>query len=463
MNRWVAKHLAYLPAQRLQGVHVRRYEPEVTLNQYLRADELQAVRDQKVRSLVAHAYRSVPYYKRLFDETGIAPDAIASCGDLQQVPILTKRTVLDHEADLLVSPWHGRVFNRKTSGSTGMTLHFKKKADALARNDAVMFRCYGWYGIGVGDRQARFWGVPVDWRPRLRENLKDLVANRVRISAFDLSPSSCAREYRRIRSFGPDYFYGYTSAIYAFAEICTELGLSLDELPLKAVICTAEKMYPHHRAALERAFACPVVDEYGSSENGVIAFQCRLGRMHMMSDHLAIEFVDEAGRSVAPGERGRIVITDLSSYAMPLIRYDIGDVGTASNSECTCGVTLPLMEMVEGRKEDFIRTESGTLVHAAYLCYTLKDDAVREFKMYQKSRESLIVQIVKSPKFTGETEQALEARLRTALGSRIAIRFEYLESIPREASGKLRYFVSEIEDAGRKAGWEEQPGPAAWS
>jgi phenylacetate-CoA ligase len=121
------------------------------------------------------------------------------------------------------------------------------------------------------------------------------------------------------------------------------------------------------------------------------------------------------------------------------------------------------MEMVEGRKEDFIRTESGTLVHAAYLCYTLKDDAVREFKMYQKSRESLIVQIVKSPKFTGETEQALEARLRTALGSRIAIRFEYLESIPREASGKLRYFVSEIEDAGRKAGWEEQPGPAAWS
>lgn len=457
MNRWAAKHLAYLPAQRLQGVDARKYEPELARNQYLRADDLQAVRDRKIRLLVAHAYGRVPYYKRLFDQAGVAPEAIAGYGDLPKIPILTKRTILDHEADLLASPWRGRAFQRKTSGSTGMTLHFKKEADALAANDAVMYRCYGWYGIGVGARQARFWGVPVDWRPRLRERLKDLVANRVRISAFDLSPSTCAREYRRIRRFRPDYFYGYTSAIYAFATICAELGLPLDRLPLKAVICTAEKMYPHHRTALEQAFSCPVVDEYGSSENGVISFQCRLGRMHMMSDHLAIEFVDEAGRAVGPGQTGRIVITDLASYLMPLIRYDIGDVGNSSEASCGCGITLPLMEIVEGRKEDFIRTQSGTLVHAAYLCYTLKDDAVREFKMYQKSRDSLLVQIVKSPRFTEESERALDARLRTALGDRIAIRFEYLESIPREVSGKLRYFVSEIEGGGRDVGGRARP------
>jgi phenylacetate-CoA ligase len=449
MNRWVAKHLAYLPAQRLQGLNVRRYEAELTPNQYLRADELLAIRDRKIRSLVAHAYRHVPFYRRLFDAAGVGPEAIGGYDDLQRIPILTKRTILDHEPDLVASPWHGRVFQRKTSGSTGMTLHFKKEADALAMNDAVMNRCYAWYGIRVGDRQARFWGVPVDWRPRLRENLKDLVTNRVRISAFDLSRSTCARQYGRIRRFRPACFYGYTSAIYAFAEICAELGLPLGDLPLKAVICTAEKMYPHHRTALEQAFSCPVVDEYGSSENGVIAFQCRLGRMHMMSDHLAIEFVDAAGEPVAPGQSGRVVITDLSSYAMPLIRYEIGDVGAPSDTQCDCGITLPLMEIMEGRKEDFIRTESGTLVHAAYLCYTLKDDSVREFKMYQKSKDSLLVQIVKSPRFTQDSERALDARLRKALGHRIAIRFEYLESIPREDSGKLRYFISEIEGGDR--------------
>ena len=460
MNRWAAKHLAYLPAQRLQGLDVRRYEAELTPNQYLRADELRAIRDRKIRSLVAHAYSHVPFYRRLFDDAGIVPEAIAGIADLRRVPVLTKRTILDHEADLVASPWHGRVFQRKTSGSTGMTLHFKKEADALAMNDAVMNRCYAWYGIGVGDRQARFWGVPVDWRPRLRENLKDFVTNRIRVSAFDLSRSTCARRIPTNPEIQARLLLRLHKRHLRFCrEICAELGLPLREVPLKAVMCTAEKMYPQHRTALEKAFACPVVDEYGSSENGVISFQCRLGRMHMMSDHLAIEFVDETGAPVAEGERGRIVITDLSSYAMPLIRYDIGDVGSASGAVCGCGITLPLMEIVEGRQEDFIRTEGGTLVHAAYLCYTLKDDAVREFKMYQKSRESLLVQIVKSPRFTEETQRALEARLRTALGDRIAIRFEYLESIPREVSGKLRYFVSEIDDAARKTGREEQAGP----
>jgi phenylacetate-CoA ligase len=452
MNRWVAKHLAYLPAQRLQGVDVPKYEREMAPDERLDADRLRTLRDAKLRSLVAHAYASVPFYRRLFDQAGIAPQDIAGCADLPRVPVLTKRTILDHEHDLRVSPGKGPVFERKTSGSTGMTLHFRKTAEALARNDAVMYRCYRWYGIDIGDRQVRFWGVPVAWRSRTRERLKDLVANRIRVSAFDLSPAACANQHARIARFRPDYFYGYTSAIYAFAVICEEMGLSLRELPLKAVVCTAEKMYPHHREALERLFSCPVVDEYGSSENGVIAFECRRGRMHMMSDHLAIEFVDERGAPVAPGERGRVVITDLSSYAMPLIRYDIGDVGAASAEACGCGITLPLMEIVEGRKEDFIRTESGKLVHAAYLCYTLKDDAVREFKMYQKAVNSLLVQIVKSPRFTPDTERALEGRLRAALGQAARIRFEYLDAIPREASGKLRYFVSEVDEASRDAG-----------
>jgi phenylacetate-CoA ligase len=447
MNRWAARHLAYLPAQRLQGVDVCRYARELTPNQTLAAEKLESIRDEKIRLLVAHAYHHVPFYRRLFDDAGIVPESVGGYRDLQKIPVLTKRTILEHEGDLLAEPWKGRVFQRKTSGSTGMTLHFKKEAEALARNDAIMFRCYGWYGIRLGDRQVRFWGVPVAWRPRMRETLKDLVANRLRVSAFDLSPSKCAEEYRRISQFNPDYFYGYTSAIYAFAVICADLGLPLVKLPLKAVVCTAEKMYPHHRAALEQAFSCPVVDEYGSSENGVIAFQCRRGGMHTMSDQLAIEFVDETGTPLAPGERGRVVITDLSSYAMPLIRYDIGDVGSASEARCGCGITLPLMEIVEGRKEDFIRTESGKLVHAAYLCYTLKDDAVREFKMYQKAPNSLLVQIVKSPRFTADTERALVGRLRTALGERTEIRFQYLASIPREASGKLRYFVSELDNA----------------
>ena len=268
--------------------------------------------------------------------------------------------------------------------------------------------------------------------------------NRIRISAFDISESSCLEHYKRMKKFKPAYFYGYTTAIYGFCIFMKKLGIDLNSLSLKAVICTAEKMYPHHRELFTEMFDCPVVDEYGSSETGILSFQCKKGNMHLMSDHLCIEFLDENNAQVQAGELGRIVVTDLSSYAMPLIRYDIGDMGKPSDKQCSCGVNLPLMEIVEGRKEDFIRTKEGKLVHAAYLCYTLKDDAVNEFKMYQEDVDKLLVQIVRSPTFTFDTEKILESKLRTALGNNIAISFEYLDRIPREVSGKLRYFVSHI-------------------
>jgi phenylacetate-CoA ligase len=324
-------------------------------------------------------------------------------------------------------------------------LHFEKDRRALALNDAIMWRCYDWYGIAAGDKQVRFWGVPVANSARRKERLKDFILNRIRISAFDISEHACLEQYKRIRKFKPDYFYGYTTAIYGFCLFMEKLGIDLNSLNLKAVICTAEKMHPHHEELFKDIFDCPVVDEYGSSENGIIGFQCKNKNMHMMSDHLCIEFLDENDKPVKSGELGRVVITDLESYAMPLLRYDIGDMGRPSDETCACGVNLPLMHIVEGRREDFIRTENGKLVHAAYLCYTLKEDSVHEFKMYQKSIDRLSVQIVKSPSFNDDSERQLMRNLKTALGDDMSIRFEYVERIPRESSGKLRYFVSELD------------------
>ena len=262
MNKWAARHLVYLPTQRLLGQDLGRHLGEVEGRERLSVEEILSIRDRRIRLLVEHACRQVPYYRELFDSLGIGPETVRSYADLVKLPVLTKRHILERPADLLAPAFPGRLFERKTSGSTGLTLHFKKEADALAANDAVMYRCYAWYGIEIGDRQARFWGVPVVPKLRYRERLKDLVTNRIRISAFDISCSRVEREYRRILKFGPAYFYGYTSAIYGFAIVARRLGLDLKTLDLKAVICTAEKMYPQHRTVLEEAFSCPVVDEY---------------------------------------------------------------------------------------------------------------------------------------------------------------------------------------------------------
>ena len=444
MHAFIAKYLVYYLIQLARKQPVYRYIKDVEGAQFSSSDVIKQVVTNKTKEIVYYAYEHVPYYHDKWAKEHIKLSEVKGRDVLKKLPVLSKEEILRNEKLLVSKEDLGLLYTRKTGGSTGMTLHFKKEAKALAINDAIMWRCYRWYGIDIGDRQVRFWGVPVTSKLRWKEQLKDFVLNRIRISAFDISKQSCLKQYRRIKKFKPAYFYGYTTAIYGFCSYMKELGIDLNELNLKAVICTAEKMYPHHRKLFNEVFDCPVVDEYGCAEHGIIAFQCRKGNMHVMADHLCVEFLDENDHPVKPGETGRVVITDLDSYAMPLIRYDIGDMGRPSEKQCSCGITLPLMEIVEGRKEDFIRTTDGKLVHAAYLCYTLKDDTVHEFKMYQKAIDKLHVQIVKSPLFNNQSEKMLENKLRTALGGQVNISFEYLDRIPREKSGKLRYFVSEI-------------------
>jgi phenylacetate-CoA ligase len=447
MDKNIAKHIFFFPIQYIRGQGMGKDLKRAKEIEVLATSQIIELRNEKLRSIVKYSYQNIPFYKERFDKSCVKLEIIKRQEDLHQLPVLSKREIMENENAMINQSVQQKLFTRKTGGSTGMTLHFMKEGKTLALNDAIMYRCYAWYGLDIGDRQARFWGVPVTRKLRWKEQIKDAVLNRIRISAFDISKESCLKQYERIKKFKPAYFYGYTTAIYGFCLFMKELGINLDDLNLKAVICTAEKMYPHHRKLFGEVFRCPVVDEYGSSENGIIAFQCRKGNMHMMADHMCIEFLDDHDRPVKPGEQGRIVITDLSSYAMPLIRYDIGDIGRPSNNICTCGVNLPLMEIMEGRKEDFIRCPDGKVVHAAYLCYTLKDDTVHEFKMYQKGLYQLHVQIVKAPSFSANSEQVLEKKLRTALDEKVQISFEYLDRIPREQSGKLRYFVSELKEA----------------
>ena len=445
MNRYIAKNLVYHPIQYLRGQRVKEYLTQVKKTQFMPLEEMNKLRDEKLKKIINYAYHTIPYYRKEFDDLGILPEEIKGFEDLTILPVLSKREVLENKKSLTNPTIHQKLYTRTTSGSTGINLQLKKEAKALALNDAIMYRCYDWYGIDIGDKQVRFWGVPLTRILRWKEQIKDFILNRIRISVFDLSKTSCIKQYEKIKKFRPAYFYGYTSAICEFSRIMKESGIDLNTLNLKAVICTAEKMYPHHKKLLDEIFSCPIVDEYGSSEIGIIAFQCRERNTHMMNDHLCIELLDEKNKRVKPGEQGRIVITELSSYAMPMIRYDIGDIGRPSEKKCTCGINLPLMEMVEGRKIDLIKTTEGKCVHANLLLYTLKDTAVHEYKMYQKAINKIHVQIVKSPLYTTESEKTLENKLRTVLGQEVKITFEYLGVIPRELSGKLRFFVSELQ------------------
>ena len=234
MNNFIAKHLLYYPSQYLRGQKVWKFIPEVWHDERKPEEEIRRIRDEKIRKLVSYAYENVPYYRKAMLDSGIRPEAIGGYDDLTRLPILTKETILNNGESLLKPNSSKRMYERKTGGSTGMILHFFKEADALAKNDAIMYRCYAWYGIDIGDRQARFWGVPVKPRVRAKERIKDVFLNRIRISAFDISESTCRREYERIRRFTPTHFSGQIIAIHGFFPVGQEPALLLTTVEAKA-------------------------------------------------------------------------------------------------------------------------------------------------------------------------------------------------------------------------------------
>ena len=228
MNKWAARHLVYLPTQRLLGQDLGRHLGEVEGRERLSVEEILSIRDRRIRLLVEHACRQVPYYRELFDSLGIGPETVQSYADLVKLPVLTKRHILERPADLLAPAFPGRLFERKTSGSTGPDPRLQEGS-----------RCTG--GQRRGHVPLLCAGRHRDWRPTGEvlgcPGCSEAALQGAAEGPGDQShPHICLRhflleggeEVRRILKFGPAYFYGYTSAIYGFAIVARRLGLDLE-------------------------------------------------------------------------------------------------------------------------------------------------------------------------------------------------------------------------------------------
>jgi len=439
MNSALNRYLLYYPIQLVRGEHVWRLLHRVRRLSLLSPSELQTYQVARLRELVAHCEARLPYYRRLFREHGIRPQDIRTLSDLRRIPLLEKSHIRHYEQDMVDSSQ--RMSMRSTSGSSGHPLVFHKDRLGSTYMEAAMYDFYGWHGIRIGDRQARFWGRAVDYKGSVVQRSKDKALNRIRLSAFEMSEAACAQFYKDIVSFRPGYVYAYPNAAYRFA-----LAISQSKLPplasgsLKAVVCTGEMLLPEYREAIQAVFNCPVVNEYGSTENGTIAFECRHGRLHLAAHNLIVEFLRD-GEPVADGEAGEVVLTELHSRSIPFLRYRIGDMGRPlSGARCDCGSGLPLMDVAQGRVDSFIIRPDGALVYDAILAYVLKGK-VHQFQGQQINSSTIVLRI-KPKKDVPETwEQEVRRKLSEYLGAAMRVEIEYVEQIPIEKTGKFRYFI----------------------
>ncbi|MGH2453010.1 MAG: phenylacetate--CoA ligase family protein [bacterium] len=414
---------------------------ELERSQYFPPERLRAEQWTRLARLLEHAYTHAPYYREQFKRQGLHPRDLRALDDLSALPPLTKETVRDCPGDLLADDVTGPLVERRTSGSTGIPLvvsvypHTRNAWSAAAR------RGHRWWGVDLGSRQIKL--INPRGKSRRTKLKQQWLMNRAEYSVFELDEPTLERLYREAVRFRCEVLAGYPSALTHFAHYAAERGLR--QLRLRAIFSTAEVLYPDQRALLEQTFGCPVINEYGASECGFLAGECREGRLHITAENAVIEFEPLDG---GDGEARGLLITDLTNTAMPLIRYRVGDLG-APGEPCPCGRGLPVLDLRVGRTEDLVTLPDGRKVDGAIFGETVealitRGAAIKQFRAIQHDRGHIEV-LVATGDSDGRVAEDLTERLQAVLGRGMTITVRAVERIPVEPTGKLRRFVSHLD------------------
>lgn len=417
-------------------------------SQWWPRERLEALRVQRLRALLSHAAAHVPYYRDLFARVGFDPAAVSSLTDLQRLPFLDKPLIRTHTEALKADDARGLArFN--TGGSSGVPLIFYIGLERVSRDVAAKWRATRWWGVDIGDPEIVLWGSPIELGAQDRVRLlRDRLMRTRLLPAFEMSDAKVDGFIDEIRSMRPRMLFGYPSAFAHIARHAQRQGVRMDDLGIKVVFVTSERLYDHQRTLIEKSFGAPVANGYGGRDAGFIAHQCPSGSLHITAEDLIVEIVDREGRVLPPGESGEIVVTHLATRDFPFVRYRTGDVGVlaaADDAPCACGRTLPVLKEVQGRSTDFIVARDGTVMHGLALIYIVRDmPGVAGFRIEQESLDLTRVKVVTEPGFPADGDARIRAGMKARLGESVEVVVEHVAQIAAEGSGKFRYVVSKV-------------------
>lgn len=428
--------------KRHRSVRLRR---RLERSQWWSPQQLEALQLQRLRELLLHASEHVPYFRQLYTRLNFDATRVHDLRDLRCLPVLTKAEINRYRDDF-VAENAGPLQRFNTGGSSGEPLIFFQGKERVSHDVAAKWRATRWWGVDIGDREALMWGSPIElnaqdrWRMRRDRLLRSLL-----LPAFDLSAARLDDYLDRLQRLRPAMLFGYPSAMCLLVRHAHSRRMALDDLGVKVVFVTAERLYDEQRALLEQAFAAPVANGYGGRDAGFLAHECPEGGMHLTAEDVILEIVDAQGAPVAPGNSGAILVTHLASRDFPFIRYATGDVGALDTRPCPCGRGLPLLKRVEGRVTDFVVARDGTVMHGLALIYVLRDlPQVRAFKIIQESLDTTRVLLVSVSGLPSALRLSIISQFRARLGPTVEILIEEVADIPAEASGKHRYVISKV-------------------
>jgi phenylacetate-CoA ligase len=408
-------------------------------SQWLNPKELKNLQEKRLRNIIRHAYKNVKFYHKLFDSIRLKPDDIKNVEDLQKIPILTKQDVQKKFTDMIAT---GVDINKckieKTSGSTGMPLNIVYDRKTMDFSNALIIRAWMENGLKLTDKIIKF-GDPSHF-PKNKSLLEHFGLLRTEcISVFN----SVEDSIKEIQKISPDAIYSYPSYLKLIAKAIKDI--KIDDIYPRLIFTSSEILDRQTRKLINSVFKTETCDFYGSMEFMRMSWECNQhSGYHIDADAIVMEFVQD-GENVDNEKEGEIIVTGLYNYAMPLIRYNIGDVGTYSDEQCSCGRGLPLMKNIKGRENDFFVLPSGRIVSPMSIGAIDVVPGPVKWRIIQEKKDKFNVYLVKEENFSTETIKQIKNKIKEGLlGEDVDINIKIVDDIKRDNSGKFRAIISKV-------------------
>lgn len=417
-------------------------------------DVLRRRQQDRLRSVLAHAIENVPFYR----------DRVigASSPALAQFPVLTRADLRNHFVDLMDASlrreYDGQAsqaryswVETKTGGSTGAPTSVIHDSDFRDFDRAARLYAQALCGFPFGTPYFRLWGGMREinsMRDSRQHRAMAWLGGERLLNAFRMEPRHMREYLETINHSRVDHMMAYVDAACALARFADRNGIALR--PLRSVMACAGTVTNDARTAIEATFKTRVFNKYGSRDAGDMACECSEGGLHIFANRYILETVDACGVAVPPGTVGRILVTVLGNRRFPLVRYEIGDMGSAASGPCACGRTFPLLANVEGRTLEFLTSTRGGYVSPVFVRHLVgvvhNPGFVDRFQLVQRDALEFDLLLQVAPDVPGSAIGAFETPLlrdlRTALGDDAEINIRRVSSIEASESGKFLYCIN---------------------
>jgi phenylacetate-CoA ligase len=415
---------------------------------YRSAAAIERAQTRRIRRMVEHAFRTVPFYRESMQRLGLTPADFRTAADLGRLPLIDRSDLRrDVRAFASTAPRRGGDLEIFSGGSSGLprtitwsTAGILQNAAHSERERSIIAKAVGRF---VGYRETVL-ASPLGCESKIQAFYGQRAAlpswARIKYQYLSLMDPP-ERNVEPLNRFKPHVIRSYGSYLDRLFRYLHRTGVEFHRP--RVVFYDADALPEPTRALIEEEFGICVLSAYQAAEAFKIGFECeRHAGYHLNTDVYPIRIVDRDGRDVADGESGEVVVSNLVNHATVLLNYRLGDVAHLLTDACACGRTLPLLSFIEGRTDDWVVLTSGESTHPQSVRSLFTNEPfISQYQVVQRSPDHFTVAIVGATHDAGIADR-VKRRFRERFGNGVRTDVDFVNAIEPSAGGKVRPVVS---------------------